>query len=99
MEESLKKVIIRPIISEKTLALANGLNQYAFKVNKDANKIEVKQAVAAKFNVKVVNVKMINVLGKKVRFGKDRSQGMRSTFKKALVTLQKGGKISIFEIK
>ena len=70
-------------------------NKYTFKVDKKANKIDIKQAVEAIFKVKVTDVKTMNVKGKLKRLG--RYQGRTPDWKKAIVTLQEGDKIEIFE--
>jgi large subunit ribosomal protein L23 len=95
----MKTVLIKPIISEKSINDANSKNKYTFMVDEDANKIEITEAVAKKFEVKVKSVRVANYLGKNVSFGKKRIKGVRSNYKKAYVTLGKGSKISIFELK
>jgi large subunit ribosomal protein L23 len=92
-------VIIKPIITEKTVTHAEGMNQYTFEVNRDVNKIEVKTAIEKKYSVKVDKVRIINNLGKSVFFGRKRIKGKKSDKKKAIVTLKKGDKISAFNIK
>ncbi len=93
------EVLIKPIITEKTMRLANELNQYSFIVSSKASKIAVRNAVREKFDVNVVNVKILNVLGKKVTFGKKRHEGRKSNFKKAIVALKEGQTIEIFNLK
>ncbi|HEU5463112.1 MAG TPA: 50S ribosomal protein L23 [Candidatus Binatia bacterium] len=88
------EVIQSPLISEKGTLLAEGANQFLFKVRPDANKIEVKQAVEALFKVKVEQVRMARYLGKVRRVG--RNLGRRSDWKKAYVTLREGDKIDFF---
>jgi len=95
----MKKILIKPIITEKSLKQANELNQYAFMVTIEANKIEVAHAVAEKFAVKVIAVRIMNILGKNVRFGKQRIPGIRSNYKKAVVTLAPKNRIPVFDIK
>lgn len=92
-------MIIRPIITEKTLNLSENNNQYTFSVGKSINKFEVKKLIQDKFNVTVENVRILNVLGKTTVFGKRRIEGKRSDMKKAIVTLKKGDKIGLFNIK
>lgn len=84
MERTAQDIIIRPIITEKSM---DGLaeRKYTFKVMKSANKIEVKKAVEALFGVKVEKVNTISIKGKKKRMG--RSEGYTSDWKKAIVTL------------
>jgi len=88
-------IIIKPLLSEKSYAdIPN--KKYTFVVAKDANKIEVKDAVEKLFNVKVENVNIVNVSGKLKRQGK--TQGYTSDYKKAYVKLTKDSKaIEFFE--
>ena len=95
----MKTVLIKPVISEKTIRVANSNNQYTFKVDINSNKIEIAKAVEAKFGVKVEGVTTSVVLGKEVRWGKKRTPGKRSNFKKAVVKLKDGDKIALFDIK
>lgn len=92
------KVLIKPIISEKTVKLAEELNQYTFEVFRNVSKITVAEAIEKKFSVKVLKVRTVNVLGKKVSFGKKRQTGKRSDVKKAVVTLKEGDSIDIFKL-
>ncbi len=91
-------IIQGPIITEKTMALKEKYNKYSFKVAKDANKIEIKNAVEQIFKVKVAKrgVNTINVLPKRKRVGQH--EGFKPAYKKAIVTLEKGEKIDAFEI-
>lgn len=79
------EVLIRPILTEKMTNLKEKNNQYAFQVDRRANKIEIKRAVEQRFNVTVTNVRTLNVPGKKRRMG--RFEGKRAQWKKAIVTL------------
>jgi len=88
------KALLQSLISEKA-AVAESLGSYTFKVQKDVNKIQIKQAVAAVYKVNPVKVRVMNVEGKHVRFG--RKTGKRSDWKKAIVTLAKGQSINIHE--
>lgn len=92
------KVLIQPIISEKSFKAASDNNVYTFKVAKSANKIDVSFAVVTEFDVKVEEVKIVNVRPRHVRFGKSRKVGQRSAWKKAMVKLAEGDKIEIFEV-
>ncbi len=87
-------VLIKPLITEK-ISEAASLRKYAFMVSSDANKPTVKKSVEALYGVKVQNVRIINVIGKKVRYG--RSFGKRKDWKKAIITLAPGEKIEIYE--
>ncbi|MDD5010263.1 MAG: 50S ribosomal protein L23 [Syntrophorhabdaceae bacterium] len=88
-------IIRRPIITEKTTLLKDNGNQYVFEVHRDANKIEIKDAVEKLFKVKVLSVSVSNMEGKKKRLG--RFAGKRSDWKKAIVKLSPKDKILIFE--
>ena len=70
-------------------------NKYTFQVAMGANKTEIRQAIEAIFNVKVVNVNTVRVEGKKKRMG--RFEGKRSDYKKAIVKLASGNTIPVFE--
>ena len=87
-------IIISPIVTEKTANAAED-TVYTFKVAKDANKVEIKNAIEKIFNVKVGKVNTINVLPKKHRQG--RYVGTKPGYKKAIVSLS-SGKIDAFEM-
>jgi large subunit ribosomal protein L23 len=91
-------VLIRPIISEKTMRLAQ-LGQFTFEVALDANKYQIRAAVESNFKVKVVEIKTIKLKGKVRRFGSKRQPSQLSGMKKAVVKLKKDQKIDLFEIK
>ena len=96
-------IIIEPILSEKMTRLQEDQNKYAFKVHSDANKIEIKEAVEKKFNVKVKKVNTMRIKGKvrrmTVRSGGRviRTEGKTSSWKKAIVTLEEGYKIDFYQ--
>ena len=81
------KILKNIYVSEKA-SMLGALNQYVFKVFKDANKRQVKTNVEKLFNVKVRNVKILNMPEKRKDIG--RHPGFRSGFKKAIVALEKG---------
>lgn len=87
-EERLLKVLLAPHISEKSTLAAESANTVVFKVVKDANKEEIKQAVEKLFEVEVTSVRTVNVKGKTKRHGQ--SFGKRSDWKKAYVALKEG---------
>ena len=91
-KERLMQVILAPVISEKSTYVADKFEQVIFKVVPNATKTEVKSAVELMFNVKVDTVQMLNVKGKKKRFG--RYMGSRKDWKKAYVCLQPGQEIN-----
>jgi large subunit ribosomal protein L23 len=90
----LYEVLRRPLITEKN-AVLQAQGKYAFEVAGEANKHQVKQAVEGAFKVKVTAVNVMNVSGKKRRVG--RQQVLTRSWKKAVVTLQPGDKIGLFE--
>ena len=89
----LRDVVIRPVVTEKTTALANG-GKYVFEVHTRSNKHEIKDAVELLFKVDVTAVNVAKVRGKWRRFGK--SRGRKPDWKKAVVTLQPGQNIELF---
>jgi len=84
-----------PIITEKTHTQREVANKLTFRVDLKANKIEIRKAIEDIFKVKVLGVNTIRVRGKKKRMG--RTQGWRPDWKKAVVTLAPGEKISGYE--
>jgi large subunit ribosomal protein L23 len=90
-----REVIVHPLLTEKMSALQETQNKVAFIVASNANKIEIRKAVEDKFSVKVHKVATMNMNGKMKRLG--RYQGRRSSWKKAVVTLQEGFTIDFFE--
>lgn len=89
------QVIRRPLITEKGTIAREQMNQYAFEVDVLANKVEISQAVEGLFKVKVIRVRVINMLGKKKRMG--RIVGKKKSWKKAIVTLAAGNRIEVIE--
>jgi len=87
-------VLRTPVITEKSTLLKENLQTVTFKVLRDANKIEIKDAVEKIFKVKVESVRTANFHGKKRRQGK--YAGRRSDWKKAYVTLKTGEKMIEF---
>lgn len=93
------QILIRPIFTEKIARLSETENKYAFEVNTDSNKIEIKNEIEKKFDVKVISVRTM------VQRGKIRQQltragrfyGRRPDWKKAIITLAEGDKIELFE--
>lgn len=87
-QERLMQILLTPHVSEKASVVADANGQHVFKVLKDANKTEIKQAVESLFEVKVAQVRVMNVKGKTKRFSN--REGKRSDWRKAYVTLEKG---------
>ncbi|MBA3887726.1 MAG: 50S ribosomal protein L23 [Acidobacteria bacterium] len=88
-------VIVRPVITEKATEQLDRNQVYTFVVARQANKIEIAQAVEKLFNVKVDTVRTMQYRGKQRRVG--RNVGQRPSWKKAVVTLRAGDTIEIFE--
>jgi len=91
-------IIIKPIVTEKMTAITEKLNRYGFRVQPDANKIEIARAIEAMYNVTVVDVNTSNYRGKnKTRYTKSGLvKGSESAFKKAIVTLKDGDAIDFY---
>jgi len=90
-----RSIVRRALVTEKGTRLREGQNGFLFEVARDANKIQVKHAIEAIFNVKVATVRTLRVHGKPKRLG--RYAGHRPDWKKAVVTLKKGETIDLFE--
>jgi large subunit ribosomal protein L23 len=89
------QVIKEPHVTEKATAQKKLANQISFKVHRRANKIEIRRSVETLFKTKVVDVRVMNVLGKQRRVGKN--IGKRADWKKAIVTLAPGQNVEFFE--
>ena len=89
------RVIQTPLLTEKCHDLKEKHNQVAFRVDRGANKVQIKEAVEKIFKVKVQRVNVMNMQGKTKRLG--RNTGKRADWKKAVVTLMPGEKIEIIE--
>jgi len=88
-------IVLRPLITEKSTIARDELNQVAFRVKRDANKIEIKRAVEELFDVEVLRVNTSIVHGKLKRRG--RRVGQMPNWKKAVVTLAEGSSIDFYE--
>jgi len=88
-------LIRRPLITEKTNIQKESYNQITFEVDRNANRVAIKQAIQDIFNVKVASVKTIQVKGKTKQRG--RIIGKRRDWKKAIVKLMPGERIDFFE--
>jgi large subunit ribosomal protein L23 len=89
------EIIKRPLITEKTNIQKDAANQVSFEVDRWANRVEIKRAVENIFNVRVADVKTMNIKGKIKRRG--RILGKRKDWKKAVVKLMPGERIDFFE--
>ncbi len=95
----IRSILKKPVITEKMTLLQEQKNQYAFEVDIKATKVDIKNAVQSKFNVKVESIRTVVAKGKrKSQFTKrGRNEGFRAARKKAIVTLAKDSKIDLFE--
>ena len=93
-----EEIIRRPIIlTEKSNRLRENQNTVIFEVHKDANKIQIKNAIETLFKVGVVDVNTLNMRGKEKRMG--RGYARLRNWKKAIVTLKQGDQIQFFDEK
>jgi large subunit ribosomal protein L23 len=88
-------IIRGPVVTEKTTLQKELCNQVTFKVDKNANRVEIKNAVEKTFDTKVKQVRTVQVKGKVKRRG--RILGKRNNWKKAIITLMPGQRIDFFE--
>ncbi|MEX2146824.1 MAG: 50S ribosomal protein L23 [Candidatus Rokuibacteriota bacterium] len=95
MSRDPREVLIRPLMTEKSMRQKEEQNTVAFRVRPDANKVEIRAAVESVFNVKVAAVRTASFEGKLKRMG--RHQGRRADWKKAIVTLAPGHTIDLVE--
>ncbi|NTW76196.1 MAG: 50S ribosomal protein L23 [Syntrophaceae bacterium] len=89
------QIVKKLLVTEKSTVARDESNKYIFEVDRKSNKLEIGRAVEKLFKVKVVDVHVINVLGKKKRMGK--VMGRISSWKKAIVTLTAGSRIDVIE--
>ena len=89
------RVIVKPLITEKSSDQQANHNKYTFQTNLNANKHEIKAAVEELFKVKVMNVRTCVYHGKKTKVG--RNYGFKPEWKKAIVTVKEGDSIQLFE--
>lgn len=95
MTRAARQILIRPLMTEKSMRQKEEENTVAFRVRPDANKVEIRAAVESVFNVKVASVRTASFEGKLKRMG--RHEGRRPSFKKAIVKLAPGHKIDLVE--
>ena len=94
-------IILRPILSEKGTSLSETQNKFIFQVEKQSNKLEIKKAVEEKSKVKIKKVATLNIKGKNKNMTIKsnghilRTNGNRSSWKKAIITLAKGFSIDM----
>ena len=95
MSRTPREIIIRPLMTEKSMQQKEAHNTVTFRVHPDANQVEIRTAVEQVFNVKVSEVRTASFEGKLKRMG--RHVGRRADWKKAIVTLAPGHKIELVE--
>ncbi len=95
MTTTIHDILIRPVISEKSVAETEH-QTYTFAVRRDANKLQIRAAVEAQFKVSVLGVRVMTVKPKEKRRGR-RTPGMVPGWRKAIVTIAAGQKIELFE--
>ena len=95
MTRTAREILIRPLMTEKSMRQKDEQNTVSFRVRPDANKVEIRVAVESVFNVKVASVRTASFEGKLKRMG--RHEGRRPAFKKAIVKLAPGHKIDLVE--
>ena len=88
-------ILKRPLLTEKATIARETRREYAFEVATFANKVQIKEAIERRFDVKVEDVRTVSVRGKQKRMGAH--TGRRSDWKKALVTLREGQTIDLYE--
>jgi large subunit ribosomal protein L23 len=93
--EKKKHILKRPLLTEKISQLQDAQNQYAFEVDRRANKIEIKTAIEKRFDVHVLSVRTMTMKGKVKTLG--RFSGRRPNWKKAIVTVKPGEELVAFE--
>lgn len=96
--KNLSNIIVKPIISEKSFSEASA-NKYTFKVQKNATKTDIKNAVEKLFGVRVLQVYTANIKGSKTRNTRYGKRLIDASYKKARVKLPAEQKIDIFEEK
>ena len=90
--ERLYQILLSPHVSEKSTLAADAENRFVFKVASDASKPEIKEAVESLFEVKVTDISVMNIKGKRKRHGA--RMGRRSDWRKACVRLAEGQDIN-----
>ncbi len=94
MKKDPRLIVERPLITEKNHLLQDEENKYVFEVARNANKLEIKQAIEDIFDVRVESVRTMRMQGKIKRLG--RFEGRRPNWKKAIVKLTEGDVIDLY---
>lgn len=90
-----RRVLQKPLLTEKATIAREMRNEYAFQVDREANKIQIKEAVESRFDVRVKSVRTVMTQGKKKRQGM--FEGKRADWKKAFITLEEGQSIDLYD--
>jgi len=93
-----RSIILRPVVTEKSMRQGDLLNKYTFEVHPGANKIEIRRAIQGLFNVTVTDVNTIRVQGKQRRRSYRHRMGRTAERKKAVVTVAAGDRIDVVEM-
>lgn len=93
-----RSIILRPVVTEKSMREAEQRNTYTFEVHPAANKVEIRRAIEGMFNVAVIDVNTMQVRGKQRRRSYRHRTGHTAQRKKALVTLAEGDRIDVVEM-
>ena len=93
-----RSLILRPVVTEKSMREAEAERKYTFEVHPSANKIQIRQAIETLFSVNVTNVNTMRVTGKKRRRSYRHRIGRTAERKKAIVTLAEGESIDTVEM-
>lgn len=93
-ELSHQDIVLRPVVTEKTLREAERNNTYTFRVREDANKVQIRDAIERIFKVRVADVRTQSYRGKRRRVG--RSLGFTNSWKKALIRVKEGDSIDFY---
>ncbi len=96
--EEYRNMIRAPIISEKSMEQAERENKYHFEVHSDANKIQIRHAIEALFDVRVIKVNTMNVKGKARQHSYRHRTGKTARRKKAIVTVAPGDHIDLVDV-
>lgn len=93
-----RQIIRRPVVTEKSMRQSELRRTYTFEVAPEANKVEIRRAVEALFDVHVINVNTMRVPGKQRRRSYQHGEGRTAERKKAMVTLAPGESIDVVEM-
>jgi large subunit ribosomal protein L23 len=94
-QERYRKLIIAPVITEKSMRESETANKYTFKVQPHATKVDIKRAIEELFNVRVTKVNTLTIGGKARRRSYRHREGKTAVWKKAIVTLAPGSSIDV----